>query len=86
MIIKKTMGTITILIFAKPIFQPCVHSSRYMDQKGQLWSIFLDLLSVPDGRAATLVSAIKNVLQVKNIPTQKLFGLGTDGAAVMTGM
>ena len=56
-----------------------------MDQEGKLWNMFLDLVTVPDGRATTIVAAIKGVLQKKNIPTHKLFGLGTDGAAVMTG-
>lgn len=29
---------------------------------------------------------IKEVLHKKGIPTERLYGLGTDGAAVMTGM
>ena len=32
------------------------------------------------------VAAIKEVLHKKRIPTKRLYGLGTDGAAVMTGM
>jgi len=31
------------------------------------------------------VAAIKEVLHKKNVPTNTLYGLGTDGAAVMTG-
>ena len=55
-----------------------------MDQEGKLWSVFLDLVTVPDGRSNTIVVAFKGVLQKKNFPTHKLFGLGTYGAAVMT--
>jgi len=43
------------------------------------------MISVPDGKAKTIVAAIKGVLLKKGIPTAKLYGLGTDGAAVMTG-
>ena len=57
-----------------------------MDKEGQLFSQFLDLVNVIDGKADTIVAAIKEVLHKKKIPTQRLFGLGTDGAAVMTGM
>lgn len=59
---------------------------RYMDNEGQLHSQFLDLVSVADGKAATIVAAIKDVLHKNKVPTERLFGLGTDGAAVMTGM
>ncbi|KAK7880350.1 hypothetical protein WMY93_033006 [Mugilogobius chulae] len=58
---------------------------RYMDKEGQLYSQFLDLVNVGDGKADTIVAAVKEVLQKKHIPTQNLYGLGTDGAAVMTG-
>lgn len=58
---------------------------RYMDNEGQLFSQFLDLVNVSDGKAGTIVAAIKEVLHKKNVPTHKLYGLGTDGAAVMTG-
>jgi hypothetical protein len=38
-----------------------------------------------DGKADTIVSAVKTDLLKKGIPTEKLYGLGTDGAADMTG-
>lgn len=47
---------------------------------------FLDIVSVSDGKADTIVSAIKAVLLKKNVPTDKLYGIGTDGAPVMTGI
>ncbi|KAK0137344.1 Zinc finger protein 862 [Merluccius polli] len=58
---------------------------RYLDKEGQVYNQFLDLVSVMDGKADTIVSAVKTVLLKKGIPTEKLYGLGTDGAAVMTG-
>lgn len=48
------------------------------------FNTFLDLVTAPDGKANTIVSAVK-VLLDKGIPTERLYGLGTDGAAVMTG-
>ncbi|CAM4537109.1 unnamed protein product [Leuciscus chuanchicus] len=47
---------------------------RYMDKKGKAFNQFLDRVTVPDGKADTMC-----------IPTERLYGLGTDGAAVMTG-
>ena len=58
---------------------------RYLDNEGLVFNQFLDIVSVPDGRADTIVTAIKTVLMNKNMPTEKLYGIGTDGAAVMTG-
>lgn len=46
---------------------------------------FLDIIIVSDGTADTIVTAVKAVLQNKQVPTEKLCGLGTDGAAVITG-
>lgn len=43
-------------------------------------------MCIPDGKANTIVAAIKEVLSKEDIPTSKWYGLGTDGAAVMTGM
>ena len=58
---------------------------RYLDKEGHVYNLFLDLVSVMDGKADTIVSAVKTDLLKKGIPTEKLYGLGTDGAAVMTG-
>ncbi|KAL2092744.1 hypothetical protein ACEWY4_012542 [Coilia grayii] len=54
---------------------------RYLDKEGKVYNQFLDLVLVMDGKADTIVSAVKTVL----LKTEKLYGLGTDGAAVMTG-
>ena len=58
---------------------------RYLDNEGLVFNQLLDIVSVPDGRANTIVTAIKTVLMNKNMPTEKLYGIDTDGAAVMTG-
>ncbi|XP_054588645.2 zinc finger protein 862 [Nothobranchius furzeri] len=58
---------------------------RYMDAEGKLYSQFLGLVALSDGKANTIVAALNEVLVKKKVPTEKLFGLGTDGAAVMTG-
>lgn len=73
-----------IFLYVYNSFVVCI--LRYMDKEGQLFSQFLDLVNVSDGKADTIVAAIKDVLHKKKIPTQRLYGLGTDGAAVMTGM
>ncbi|KAF4114126.1 hypothetical protein G5714_004349 [Onychostoma macrolepis] len=57
----------------------------YLDKEGNVFNQFLDLVTVPDGKADTIVTAIENIILKKDIPTEKLYGLGTDGAAVMTG-
>lgn len=59
---------------------------RNMNAEGQLYSQFLDLVHLTDGKADTILAAIKEVLYKKKLPTEKLYGLGTYGAAVMTGM
>ena len=59
---------------------------RYIDKEGQAFNQFLDIVAVNDGKADTIVTAVKDVLQKKQVPTEKLCGLGTDGAAVMTGI
>lgn len=43
------------------------------------------MVPLNDGKADTIVEAIREVITVKGIPTNQIFGLGTDGAAVMTG-
>ena len=48
-----------------------------MDKEGQVYNKFVDLVSVVDGKADTIVSAVKTVLLKKGIQTEKLYGLGT---------
>ncbi|XP_030293899.1 uncharacterized protein LOC115594174 isoform X2 [Sparus aurata] len=58
---------------------------RYLDNEGQLCSQFLDMVAIPDGTADTIVEAVRDVVDKKGIPVNRLYGLGTDGASVMTG-
>ena len=46
---------------------------------------FLDCVSVPDGRAETIVNAIEQTLARYEIPPTKIHSLATDGASVMMG-
>ena len=43
------------------------------------------MVPLNDGRADTIAEAIREVTARKAIPTDRIFDLGTDGAAVMTG-
>lgn len=45
---------------------------------------FLDIKSLKDGKADTVVAGVEEAIADKGVPTEKLYGLGTDGAAVMT--
>ncbi|KAK1903321.1 Zinc finger protein 862 [Dissostichus eleginoides] len=58
---------------------------RHLDKDGYVFNHFLDLVTLEDGKADSVVAAIKSVLQKKELPVDRLYGLGTDGAAVMTG-
>lgn len=59
---------------------------RHLDKDGYVFNHFLDLVTLEDGTADSIVAAIKNVLQKRELPVDRLCGLETDGAAVMTGM
>lgn len=59
---------------------------RHLDKDGCVFNHFLDLVTLEDGKADSVVAAIKTVLEKKELPVDRLYGLGTDGAAVMTGM
>lgn len=58
---------------------------RYLDREGKLYCHFLALVPIADGKADTIVAAVMEVVTKKEIPTHLIFGLGTDGAVVMTG-
>ena len=53
-----------------------------MDKEGKVYNQFLDLVTAPDGKADTIVSAVKQVLLEKGVPTERLYGLGTDGVII----
>lgn len=43
------------------------------------------MVAIPDRTADTIVEAVRDVVDKKGIPVNRLYGLGTDGASVMTG-
>jgi len=43
------------------------------------------MLPLNDGKADTIADAIREVITVKAIPTDRIFSLGPDGADVITG-
>ena len=48
--------------------------------------VFAENKNVADGKADTIVAAIKEFLNEWGIPLMKVTGLGSDGAAVMMGV
>ncbi|KAK5852473.1 hypothetical protein PBY51_023938 [Eleginops maclovinus] len=58
---------------------------RHLDKEGCVFKNFLDLVTLEDGKADSIVADIKYVLQKKELPVDRLYGFGTDAAVVMTG-
>jgi hypothetical protein len=52
---------------------------------GEVKTLFGENIDVPNGKADTITSAVEEFLTMNNVAFQKLTGLGSDGAAVMTG-
>ena len=48
--------------------------------------MFLGNIDTPDATAAGTVTSLIDFLTVKGIPLETLYGLGSDGASVMTGV
>ncbi|XP_076103623.1 zinc finger protein 862-like [Mytilus galloprovincialis] len=59
--------------------------ARYFNQDLELKTSFLTLIDVPDGKADTLVAALKQFMTENQLPAHSFIGLGSDGAAVMVG-
>ena len=53
---------------------------------GKVQVMFAENKDVPDGKAATIFAAIMDFLENNDVPQEKLAGLGSDGAKVMTGV
>ena len=65
---------------------PCIGVERYIAlEYGSVSTTFLKCKQVKDGHARRIYKNIKAILNEKRIPMQKIGGLGTDGASVMTG-
>ena len=41
---------------------------RYLDNEGKVFCQFLDLICLTDGKADSIVAALKNVINTKGIP------------------
>ena len=82
---SKFVGIITdesvdIAVFKKLI----VYAQIVVNGKVQLF--FMENKDVCDGKADTIIQALVEVLEEWQIPLTKVTGLGSDGAAVMTGV
>ena len=88
---------VTLLYIFKWVMTSCMYNKtrirqivfrkyfRYTDKEGQLFCQLLDLVSIPHGMARPIAEAVMQVIIKKEMPQDCTFGLGTDGAAVMTG-
>ncbi|XP_071138765.1 zinc finger protein 862-like isoform X2 [Mytilus edulis] len=59
--------------------------ARYLTHDYQVKTSFLTLVDLPDGKADTIVPAIKTLMTDRQLPIQKMMGFGSDGASVMVG-
>lgn len=57
----------------------------HINESGIGKTSFIDIIDMKDGKADTILDSTKTVLQKLDIDLDKIVGLGTDGAAVMTG-
>ncbi|KAL5494009.1 hypothetical protein EMCRGX_G015277 [Ephydatia muelleri] len=58
---------------------------RYISELGEPCSTFLRIVDLVNGTAECIEEAIRAYLVEKELPTNKMMGFGSDGAAVMTG-
>ncbi|XP_072014214.1 zinc finger protein 862-like [Amphiura filiformis] len=58
---------------------------RYVSSTGKLTTMYLGMEAIPDGRSGTVMAALETVLGEFGVPWSRVVGLGSDGAAVMTG-
>lgn len=66
-------------------FKKLIVYLTYIDEDGYGKTAFVDILNINDGKADTIVNSLKSTMEKLNIDLNKIVGLGTDGAAVMTG-
>ena len=57
--------------------------ARYVSRDAVCKTVFMDCVSVPDGKALTVVNAIKTVITKFGVDISKVVGLGSDGASAM---
>ena len=58
---------------------------RYISELGEPCSTFLRIVDLMNGTAECIEEAIRAYLVEKELPTNKMMGFGSDGAAVITG-
>ena len=51
----------------------------------QVQTSFLALVDLPDGKADTIVAALRQFMTDNQLPAHCFIGLGSDGASVMVG-
>ena len=54
--------------------------------KGEIITRLLELVQLPGGTADHILGTLLDVMRTRNLPMEKLFGMATDGASVMTGV
>ena len=59
---------------------------RYINPQAVLQTKFLELKALDNCDADSLLKALQDSLRQAGVPMKKVVGLGTDGAAVMTGI
>lgn len=59
--------------------------ARYFTPNMELKTTFLELIDLPDGKADTIMTSLKNFFTTHQLDTSRLIGFGSDGASVMVG-
>ena len=54
--------------------------------KGEIITRFLELVQLLGGTADHILGTLLDVMRTRNLPMEKLFGMATDGASVITGV
>jgi len=57
----------------------------FSETRQSVVSTFLNILEIDNGTAASVVDGIKKTLLIYNLDIQKMRGIGSDNASVMTG-
>ena len=52
---------------------------------GEVTTRFLELSKLADGTAEQILDCVVKIMETRHLPVEKLFGIATDGASVMTG-
>ena len=52
---------------------------------GEVTTLFVELAKLAGGTTEQIVDSLLEVMETRHLPMEKLFGIATDGASVMTG-